>query len=219
MTFQVGLRAQKRLYREGLMRALEEDERITVVGAAERLVELLRLVQVVSIDVLVVEIDDQHPNVAGFLSALLDGRPQLKVVALHEGLDAYGQHRLRRSGVSGFVDKRAGLVGLTSVVVGAEASVAVEDVIDLTLQAEPRRMLTVRELEVLELVATGLTSRVISMCLDVSQKTVENHKQRIFHKLNVQSQSQAVCVALREGLISAVPIREPVGAAAGADGR
>jgi DNA-binding CsgD family transcriptional regulator len=66
-------------------------------------------------------------------------------------------------------------------------------------------ILTPREREVLELVSTGLTSRVISTHLGVSPKTIENHKQRIFHKLGVQNQGHAVANALRAGLIAAVP--------------
>jgi DNA-binding CsgD family transcriptional regulator len=61
--------------------------------------------------------------------------------------------------------------------------------------------LTLREVDVLNLVGAGLTSREISVALEISHKTVENHKQRIFCKLGVQNQAHAVSVAMRTGVL------------------
>ncbi len=69
--------------------------------------------------------------------------------------------------------------------------------------APGRTVLTTRELHVLHLVGAGYTSREISGRLDISHKTVENHKQRIFGKLGVQNQAHAVSVAMRAGLLRA----------------
>jgi DNA-binding NarL/FixJ family response regulator len=65
--------------------------------------------------------------------------------------------------------------------------------------AEPA--LTGRELEVLRLIGEGRTTREISIVLGVSRRTVENHKRRIFAKLDVQSQAHAVASAARLGLL------------------
>jgi DNA-binding NarL/FixJ family response regulator len=62
-------------------------------------------------------------------------------------------------------------------------------------------VLTSRELTILNFVGAGFTSREISAQLDISHKTVENHKQRIFGKLGVQNQAHAVSVAMRRGLM------------------
>lgn len=61
--------------------------------------------------------------------------------------------------------------------------------------------LTGRELEVLRLIGAGRTTREISVVLGVSRRTVENHKRRIFAKLDVQSQAHAVASAARMGLL------------------
>jgi DNA-binding NarL/FixJ family response regulator len=63
--------------------------------------------------------------------------------------------------------------------------------------------LTGRELEVLRLIGAGRTTREISTLLGVSRRTVENHKRRIFAKLDVQSQAHAVASAARLGLLTA----------------
>jgi DNA-binding CsgD family transcriptional regulator len=65
-----------------------------------------------------------------------------------------------------------------------------------------RSALTGRELEVLRLIGAGQTTRQISAGLSISQRTVDNHKRRIFAKLDVQSQAHAVASAARLGLLT-----------------
>jgi DNA-binding CsgD family transcriptional regulator len=61
--------------------------------------------------------------------------------------------------------------------------------------------LSKRELQVLALISGGATSARIGERLRISPKTVENHRQAIYTKLDVQSQSHAVSVAMRSGLL------------------
>lgn len=63
------------------------------------------------------------------------------------------------------------------------------------------RSLTVRERQVLELISEGRTTQELSALLRVSTKTVANHKRRLFARLGVHTQAQAVAVAVREGLV------------------
>ena len=63
--------------------------------------------------------------------------------------------------------------------------------------------LTPRELEVLTLLANGRPPREIATSLVISEKTVSSHLQRVLAKLGVNSRTQAVAVAYRDGLIDA----------------
>jgi DNA-binding CsgD family transcriptional regulator len=67
--------------------------------------------------------------------------------------------------------------------------------------------LTRREHQVLALISGGLTTRQIAKRLEISVKTVESRRQSLFVKLGVQSQSHAVSVAMRAGILGhrAVP--------------
>jgi DNA-binding CsgD family transcriptional regulator len=56
----------------------------------------------------------------------------------------------------------------------------------------PRRELTVREIKVLRLVATGLTNRGIAMRLGVSEHTVAAHLRKLYGKLGLNSRAAAV---------------------------
>ncbi len=62
--------------------------------------------------------------------------------------------------------------------------------------------LTGRELEVLQLVARGMTSREIGHDLYISENTVKNHIRNILDKLGLHSRNEAVLYAVREDLIS-----------------
>jgi two-component system, NarL family, response regulator NreC len=62
-------------------------------------------------------------------------------------------------------------------------------------------MLTRRELQVLQLVAEGKTTKEIAASLDVSAKTADSHRSNIMHKLNLHSVADLVRYAIRRGLV------------------
>lgn len=66
--------------------------------------------------------------------------------------------------------------------------------------------LTQREVQVLALIGGGLTTRQIAERLGISAKTVESRRQSLFTKLGVQSQSHAVSVGMRTGIIGHRPV-------------
>jgi HD-GYP domain-containing protein (c-di-GMP phosphodiesterase class II) len=87
---------------------------------------------------------------------------------------------------------------------GALASDAVEAVLGAAgHRAAPSEAanLTARELEVLALVARGLTNKEIGSALDISAKTAGRHLEHIFEKLEVTTRAGATLVALQRGLI------------------
>lgn len=92
----------------------------------------------------------------------------------------------------------------TFVQLGAAPDVALIDALDAA--ARPRSKaglhgLTARELEVLRLVATGKTNKVIAKELFLSEKTIDRHLSNIFTKVNVASRAAATAYAYEHGLI------------------
>jgi len=67
--------------------------------------------------------------------------------------------------------------------------------------ASPSHGLTRREIEVLGLVATGKTNRLIATELGLSEKTVDRHLSNIFNKLAVSSRVAATAYAFQNGLL------------------
>jgi DNA-binding CsgD family transcriptional regulator len=72
-----------------------------------------------------------------------------------------------------------------------------------TAEARPRHPsgLSAREVEVLRLVAAGLTNREIAERLVLSEKTIENHLSRIYSKIGAENRVAATAFALRNGLV------------------
>jgi DNA-binding NarL/FixJ family response regulator len=71
--------------------------------------------------------------------------------------------------------------------------------------AGARAELTSREVEILTALAEGLPTKAIARRLEVSVRTVENHKANVFKKLGVRNQAQAVALALNTGLLERHP--------------
>lgn len=84
---------------------------------------------------------------------------------------------------------------------GDETSCDTVPVLRLPEPEQPRTVLTPRQLDVVRLIARGLTSHEIADELGVRPKTVENYKQRVFVRLDVQNQAHAVARCSRLGLI------------------
>jgi PAS domain S-box-containing protein len=76
---------------------------------------------------------------------------------------------------------------------------------NILLTAEPKRALSLREKEVLILIASGLTNKKIAEQLHVSEKTIETHRARIMKKLCVHKTADLVRHALAKGLVSKGP--------------
>jgi len=123
---------------------------------------------------------------------------------------AYGDRALLSealdAGVRGFVLKEAPLQDLTRAVdMVAGGAVYVDPVLAGVLaSAESERMpqLTKREREVLRLLADGLTNEEIGKRLFLSPETVRTHVQKAMRRLEADTRTQAVALALRQSLIA-----------------
>jgi len=123
---------------------------------------------------------------------------------------AYGDRALLiealDAGVRGFVLKEAPLQDLTRAVdMVAGGAVYVDPVLAGVLaSAESERIpqLTKREREVLRLLADGLTNEEIGKRLFLSPETVRTHVQKAMRRLEADTRTQAVALALRQSLIS-----------------
>jgi DNA-binding NarL/FixJ family response regulator len=152
-------------------------------------------------------VDVRMPRLTGIEIAARVSRtsPETSVILY----TAYGDRALLRealdSGVRGFVLKEAPLQDLTRAVdMVAGGSVYVDPVLAGVLaSAESERIpqLTKREREVLRLLADGLSNEEIGKRLFLSPETVRTHVQKAMRRLEADTRTQAVALALRQSLI------------------
>jgi DNA-binding NarL/FixJ family response regulator len=183
-----------RFFREGLASLLSAEPRVRVVATVVTVDELERACAEHDADIALVDLvdapeDDLH--VALDLEHRIDG---LRCVVLCN--EPRMARDARRAGLRAVLTPQEGAKGVVHALTSDDVATSPSTVRDTSA------VLTSREREVLEFIGEGCTTWEVSRHLGISRKTVENHKQRIFAKLDVQNQAHAVAVAVRRGLIA-----------------
>jgi DNA-binding NarL/FixJ family response regulator len=190
----------RRLVREALARSLRERGGIELVAEAEDASALLLLLTEHDADVVVMNLDSGADDLLGVVPMVVVNGRGPQVVAVLSALDITVARRAITAGVTALVAADQGLGGIADVVRNPRRAPSVR-LVEQPDDQPARRGVTRRELEVLRQISLGLTAREISDRMGISPKTVENHKQRLFRKLDVQNQAHAVSVALRHGVL------------------
>ena len=195
--------------REGLRSILATDEDVELVGEAADGSEAVRLAAELSPDIVLMDLS--MPGVGG-----IEAIEQIKALALPLEiviLTTYDDDDLivrgLRAGARGYLLKDAGRKALFDSIRAAHRgelllpSAVAERVMTHLEQPKPARPndLTAREFEVLVLMADGAANKQIAGRLEIAERTVKAHVTSIFMKLEVNSRTEAVVVALRGGLL------------------
>jgi DNA-binding NarL/FixJ family response regulator len=194
-----------RLIRTGLRLVLDREPDIDVAGAAITPADLVALCAEVRPDAVVLELDTPEWDSLRLAAALRKRQRSLRVVGVYDSLSTVDARRAYQAGIRTTVAYTAGAEGVVAALRGKTTQPSIAA---LGAVHHPRTdSLTPRELEILGHIAAGLITREIAKELGVSLKTIENHKQRIFRKLGVQSQAHAVSIAIRRGLLAVASAR------------
>jgi len=138
--------------------------------------------------------------------ALHELLPELKILVMSSFQDHESVHAMLQNGALGYITKGslaedlAGTIRTTfqgKMVLSSEVGVRLLDPPVPTVDFH----LTDRELEVLVLLAEGLTNRQSALKLSISQSTLKFHMNNIYQKLGVQTRSEALVLAAKNNLI------------------
>ena len=199
------------LFRTGLARLLNEDERIEVVGQAEDGLAALEVVAKLRPDVVLMDL--KMPNLDGIEATrrMLASNPETKVLILTSFDADTSIIQALKAGAAGYVLKDSQAEGIVSSILAVMsgervmASAVAQRVLDmLTGTTTPKEFydgLTVREIEILKMLASGMANKQIAYKLKISDKTVRNHVSNMYEKLQIYDRSQAVLYAVRKGLV------------------
>ena len=215
MTTRVLLCDDQALVRSGFRLILEGREDIEVAGEAEDGREAIELARRLDPDVIVMDV--RMPNLDGVEATrrLVAGGSRARILILTTfDLDEYVYEAIR-AGASGFLLKDvqpAQLVDAIRVVAAGEALLAPSvtrrllDRFAHTLPGEEKpppelASLTERELEVLKLLAGGLSNSELAERLFLSETTVKSHISSVLRKLGLRDRVQAVVLAYEAGLV------------------
>jgi DNA-binding NarL/FixJ family response regulator len=202
--------------RKGLRSLLDDHPTIAVVGEAGDGQELLDQLRATPADVVLLDL--HMPGLDGLATTrrLREEFPAVRVLILSMEAHELSIDQVLKAGAQGYVlknaDKAEILVAIGSVAAGkrylcSELGLLMLDKLlatplDSPELAQPDKVLSQREREVLQLVASGLTNAEIADKLFTSKRTVETHRQNILEKTGAKNTAALVRYAVGRGWLS-----------------
>ena len=196
------------LVRAGI-RALLERIELAKVAEAKKAEEIFPLIEDFRPDIVLLDISAPELGGLALLREIVDRFPSARVIVLSQQESEEQAVQVLRSGAAGFIAKSASSEELEQAVVAVARGEKYLPA-ELSTQAilkyldDPRAFLpelTARQLEVLRMIAEGLTTKEIARRLEISGKTVETHRAQIMHRLDIHDIAGLVRYALRIGLV------------------
>ena len=200
------------IVRGGLKLLLDRQSDMKVVAEASDGVEAVELALRVRPDICVLDV--AMPRMTG-LQATVEIRahaPEISVLVLSMHDDERYLYEALQAGAAGYVLKReadTALVAAVRAVARGEpfmTNAAERSLVREWMQDDssgPVEPLTLREREVLKLIAEAFTNKEIGETLHLAEKTVESHRANLLRKLGMRDRVELVRYAIRRGLIEA----------------
>lgn len=198
------------IVRSGLRQLLESADGLNVVGEAANGEALLALLADTPADILLLDLSMPGLCGAGLIDRIRHDHPDLPVMVLSMHVEAPIVARVLRAGACGYASKDcdpAALVGAVRRVAegGRFIDPALVDSVVFQLDRPDvplHDLLSPREREVLERIASGQALGEIADDLHLSPKTVSTHKMRLMQKLGLQTNADLLKYAVRHGITS-----------------
>jgi DNA-binding NarL/FixJ family response regulator len=191
------------LVREGLAALINAQTDMCVVGQGSTGHEAIKLFRELQPDVALMDV--RLPDMSGIdaMITILSGSPQARVIMVTSSEGDVEMERALEGGAKGYILKsmppREVLEAIRKVHAGRKA-IPPEIAAQLADHMSDET-LTVREIEILQLVAEGNRNRDIADRLFISEGTVKVHIQHIMDKLGASDRTQAITIAVRRGII------------------
>lgn len=205
------------LFRAGLRAMLNSEADLEIVGEVQDGKDAVRMATSLTPDLILMDLNMPGSHGLGAIAEIRKRVPDMRilVISMHK-TDEYIQEALR-NGASGYILKESGpeeLLTAIRTVLGGKVFLSPdvsERVVSGLLNGVPREStdattpldtLTVREREVLKLVAEGHGNKHIANYLNLSVKTVEKHRSSLMHKLNLRNAAMLTAFAISNRIIS-----------------
>lgn len=214
MSTRILLADDHKIIRDGLRALLEKLPEMELIAEAENGRTAVRLARKFSPDVVIMDVAMADLNGIEATRKIISETPKVKVIALSMHSDRRFIVEMLKAGASGYMLKDCAFEDLTKAI-GAVLTdriylspgitdKVIKDYVSSLSRADfsVYSILTDRELEVLQLIAEGKSTKQTASLLHVSVKTVETHRKNIMDKLDIHNIAELTKYAIREGLTS-----------------
>jgi two-component system, NarL family, response regulator NreC len=201
--------------RKGLRLLLEQYPELTVIGEAANGRDAVSMAASLSPQIIILDVAMPMLNGIEAATQILKQNGQAAIIMLTMHADESYLLRALHVGVKGYLLKESAeddlLDAIHAVAKGkpyfsrAITETLLEDYVRVLKQeglSDTFDLLTVREREVLQLLAEGKTNKEVAVLLDVSPYTVESHRTKLMQKLNIHNTAEIVLYAVRKKLVS-----------------
>ena len=213
--------SQQYLLRQGIEHSLSSMADMEISGAAEVSDEMLTTIDTLSPDVALIDIDGPSDSGLSLARRIRQLSPNIGIIMLTSNPSDAQLFETLKAQASACLNKEVTadqLVDTVRRVARGEHPInesltdrpkIAEQVLsqfqELSLQSEAKAFmspLTPRETEILNYIAQGYLNKQIAAELGISEQTIKNHVTSILRKLNANARTEAVVVAIKQGLIS-----------------
>lgn len=208
------------MFRRGVLRIIQGLNDVEVVGEASDGLELLRLLK--ELDPNLVVMDISMPNLRGLEATreIKSVDPKVKVLILTMHKDREYLYHALTAGAEGYLLKedadgelisaiqtlRKGGTYISPLLSAQMADIFVDKFRPGERPTAPEEPLTVREREIIKLIAEGKSSKEIGQLLFISSRTVQHHRANIMRKLNLKKTADLVKYAIQKGYVNATGV-------------
>lgn len=212
MKYQLILVDDHKLVAEGISTLIGQLEDFELIAQYNDAREALNKVPLLKPDLLITDLDMPYLNGLELISQLKQDNSQLKFVLLTMHLDRATVKQCIKLGVEGYILKNAQASEFQHCLQTIQAGhsyytpQAMQSLVDKASEIKATalkktQLLSARELEILVLVAKGLSTKEISDALHIAVRTTETHRKAIMQKLEVSNVAGMVRIAVQEGLL------------------
>ena len=213
------------LLRAGLVQLIDKQEDLVCCGETHSMVEAPILAATLKPDLALVGLYFKDGDGLGLIKSLKSQSPKLPILVLSHQDDTEHAERTWEAGATGYLLKREALdevlVGIRTCLSGekyvsrATSVLVMRKLLDRKTNSSRTQMdnLTNRELQVLQMLGTGLSTKRIASELGLSSKTIETYRENLKHKLGLRGAPSLIRFATTwaEGLRSNPPAQELLG--------
>ena len=192
---------------DGLKSLLKNSDEIIVAAEANNGREALRILGLLSIDVLLMDIDMPVMNGIQALKEIRKQFRDVKVIILSMHNEAGMIKSLIDLGANGYLLKSCSqdeLIGAIRKVASGQSYFSTDVTLALLKPAnseQKNEILTERETEILKLIATGFSNKEIGDQLFISHRTVDTHRTNLMKKLDVSNIAGLISYAIKNGIV------------------
>lgn len=191
------------LFREGLRRLLDSDERFVIAGHSGDSTQMLAELQKTPVDVLVLDYDLGKENALALLGPLRSMNFTGKILIVTAGLPDKDALALIKAGISGIFHKQESPEDLQRAIVEvAQGRVLIDQqylqAVVAAAQPQESTRFTERERVTMRYLLQGLANKEIAVNLGISESAVKATLQQLFSKTGVRTRSQLVLLAIEK---------------------